>query len=226
LKDTLSLAAVIALLSLLVWALASRWSGYLIQTRLYLASAAAFAILAGAGFDSLDRSAISTIRLGNVVGILVLLVLGLNCFQLASASAKDGSLAYLSGNRSREEYLYENLGWYYEAARTAADIPGDSPVLMLWEPRSFYCAPTCKPDEVIDRWMMDFRHIGRPEGVRDAWLAEGFTHLLLHKSGVDFVKQDDLRYTDEDWNALDVLLSDLTLVRDFGGAYSLYELSP
>ncbi len=44
----------------------------------------------------------------------------------------------------------------------------------------------------------------------EAWRDAGYTHLLFYKTGADFVRQEDSRYTPQEWQALDELLAELT----------------
>ena len=60
-----------------------------------------------------------------------------------------------------------------------------------------------------------------------SWRGAGYTHLLFHKSGADFVYREDRQHYEEaDWEALDELLDGLETLQDFGGAYQLYRLNP
>jgi hypothetical protein len=104
---------------------------------------------------------------------------------------------------------------------------------MLWETRSYDCWPQCEPDETLDRWLND-RYAGvvgatprSNEEILAAWRRVGYTHLLVHRAGVDFVRRTKQPgYTPKDWIAFDHLLNTLQEQKNFGGAYSLYQLSP
>jgi hypothetical protein len=98
--------------------------------------------------------------------------------------------------------------------------------LMLWEPRSLYCAPRCQPDEVLDRWRSDFNEYHQSEAILSVWRQEGFTHLLVHQAGEEFIRHDDDRYSPAEWQTLDELLDMLTPAANYGEAYTLYRLNP
>lgn len=219
-------AAGIALIGLLIWAIAGRLSGYLIQTRLYLGFFPALAMLAGGGYRVISRQRLPGLRLSCIVGTLVLLALALNTLQVGLDMLSKGSPQVVVGVQTDRQYLEDNLGWYARAAEAIRQLPTGEKVLMLWEPRSLYCLPACSPDEVLDRWRRDLRTWRNPPAVLDAWRAEGYTHLLLHQAGADFVRQDDSRYTIQEWQSLDELLASLPAPEKFGEAYALYRISP
>jgi hypothetical protein len=204
---------------------AARLSGYLIQSRLYFSLFPAFALLAGAGFQSMEAIRLPGVRLGRVAGALVLLVFGFTAIQVGETAIRRGALQKLLALKDEASYLDDNLGWYGPAARATRDLPAGSRALMLWEPRSLYCAPVCLPDEVLDRWLNDLRAAGSADRVLQNWQEAGVTHLLYNRFGADYVRREDLRYKASDWQALDELLARLPAPADFGGAYLLYPLT-
>jgi hypothetical protein len=93
---------------------------------------------------------------------------------------------------------------------------------MLWEPRGFYCWPACVPDVWIDQWYVQRRTLDTPEAILDSWDSQGITHVLLFNAGMEFVRANDRRYTQDDWQALQLLLQKLKPVETIGDGYSLY----
>lgn len=235
-QSLVSSAAWIALPGLLVWILASRFSEYLIQSRLYFSLFPSLAVLAGAGFTGLVRKSLPGVKLERVAGALILLVFGFNVLEVGVFSLHQGSLELLLGNRSKEAYLSGNLGGFAPAMQAVRELPPESRVLMLWEPRSLYCHPRCFPDEILDRWLND-RYTGSPSNLKHAagrtagailhsWQEAGYTHLLFYRLGADFVRQEDGRYRPSDWQALEDLFTRLPAPETFGPAYSLFKLIP
>ena len=223
---TVHIATVVSLAGIIIWAVASRLSGYLIQSRLYAVVFPAFAVLAGAGFKAISLAHGSGIRLGRVAATLILLVYGLGVFEVVRSGVKQDVPQNLFGIISSDEYLAENLGWYATAMQAIKKLPEDSRVLMLWEPRSLYCMPNCVPDEVIDRWKHDLFTLNEPGVILQDWGARGYTHLLYYRLGADFVRQEDSRYSPSDWQSLETLLAGLPKISEFGEAYILYSLQP
>ncbi len=218
-------AAGIALAGLIIWAVAGRLSGLLIQTRLYLSIFPALAVLAGIGYHAIESRESDRLRTGWLVTAVTMVVLGLNGLAISSQTIGSGALTVVLGLQSRESYLDANLGWYGLVARELKVMDG-ARVLMLWEPRSYYCRPVCVPDEILDRWVRDLRGAGDVDAVLQAWLGQGLTHVLINRGGMAFTRQSDRRYAAEEWTALDTLLARLTQEKDYDGVFELYRLSP
>jgi hypothetical protein len=195
------------------------------QTRLYFILLPPVALAAGWGWEAMRGIVVLGARLGRVIGVLVILVLALSLWQDAVSLARLNPAAVLLGTRSSEQYLDDSLGWYAPAMRALHDLPRESSPLLLWEPRGLYAPPQAEADVWIDRWYLDRRTIGDPQAILESWRAEDYTHLLVCRSGADFERQHRAKLTSADWQALDDLLSRLSLPTDFGGVYRLYSLS-
>jgi len=130
------------------------------------------------------------------------------------------------GVKDKDAYLAENLGWYAFVIHDLQTRPLQGPILMLWEPRSFYCSPHCLPDEVLDRWIHDLTISGSPAGVLAAWREMGVSQLLVNHQGAALVASEDGRYPPESWQALETLLARLPVLMDYGGIYALYQVAP
>jgi hypothetical protein len=219
-------AALLGLIGLLVWACAARFSGYLIQSRLYWAVFPALAALAGFGFKALDALRFPGLRIGRVSGALVLAVFFFSVVQVVAGTFELGAPQVLMALKTRRAYLEENQGWYARAMEGVRQLPEDSRALMLWEPRGLYCSPKCRPDEVLDRWLNELRSVQSPQQVFQGWRAQGYTHLLFYRFGAEYIQQYDSRYSSDDWQALAGALTSLPNPIDFGGAYQLYTLEP
>jgi len=223
-QHTLKTSFIISILGLFIWAVASRFSGYLIQARLYFSLFPALGVLAAGGYLSMGDIRRFGIRFGRVANTLIVLALSFSVLQAGLGTIRQEALPTLIGSRTQEEYLDHNLGWYAPAVRAVTDLPDGSKVLMLWEPRSLYCLPKCWPDEVLDRWL-HARHLFRDsEDILNNWREEGYTHVLLNRFGSDFIRQTDDRYTAADWQNLDAMLVRLPELENFGNAYFLYTL--
>ena len=220
----ISTAAWIAVFGILIWSVAGRLTSYLLATRLYYDLFPAFAVLAGAGMMVLDGFHTSQVRFGRVASVMLLLVVALNLYQVGSDSVKKDAAAYLMGFSSRQQYLEQNLGAYAAAMQRINQLPPGSRVLMIWETRSYYCQPTCTPDEVLDRWRADIAHLKDPQAVLQSWRAEGFTYILYYRLGADFLQQEDSNFRDLDWAQLNNMLAQLRQVDDINGTYELYRI--
>jgi hypothetical protein len=121
-------------------------------------------------------------------------------------------------------YRARNLGSYEKAITALADLPSDARVLMLWETRNLACLPACDPDEVIDRWYDDSHKYASAEEVLTAWHAQGYSHILLHVTGMDFVKDSDNRISSASWDKLETLLNLLPTPEIVAPGYEIYRL--
>ncbi len=226
LKSAVRSAALIALPGLVTWAVLGRMAPYLLQSRLYFAIFPALAVLAGGGFALLERHQLPGIRLGRVAGSLVALVLLLSALESSLQLIQKDAIAYLAGFQDRQSYLEHNLGWYARAMQAIRSLPEDALVLLLFEPRSLDCLPKCRPDEILDRWLVDLERYEYSQEVLANWRQEGFTHVLYYRSGAEYLQSQDPRFAKVNAAATDALLGTLTPAEDFGGVYTLYELTP
>jgi len=223
-RQLLRIARICLLAGLLIWGLAGLWSAHLNQTRLYAVIFPAGAVLAGAGFEALAVFRNRFFRLQNIILGLVLLVGTLNVIQVVSEDLRTGTARHLLGVIGDREYLANNLGWYAAAADDPEESSGDLKIVMLWEPRGYYCLPGCDSDEIIDRWHHDLRLYGSGPAVIRSWKDQGFTHLLYHRAGAEFVRRTDKRFSSDSWKSLDQTLDSLDLIQEFGSVYQLYRL--
>ncbi|MBN2548625.1 MAG: hypothetical protein JXB15_05690 [Anaerolineales bacterium] len=214
---------------MIIWILAGQLAGFLLQSRLYFAAFPVLAVLAGAGFANLNRFKSGGVRFGRLAAFLVGFVLILNLVEISLSTVRQGAFQVLFGLRTGEAYLADNLGWYTPAMQAVRNLPGGSRVMMLWEARSLDCLPVCEPDEILDRWLWERNGQGEDslqsvDEIRQSWLDLGYTHVLYHRLGADFLRQNSNKYQPEDWQALDELLAGLPVVEPFSDAYTLYLL--
>jgi hypothetical protein len=200
----------------------------LIQTRLLFPAFGLLALMAGAALEGLRALPRRPLDLGWLARAVVVGVLALTGVGALISTVQGQPLGVLSGFESREEFLTRRLGWYHLAVEHLnQELSADTVVLFLWETRSYRCQTTCWPDALLDRWLHTTYLYGYDaDAIAAAWWAEGVTHVLLHRTGLDFVVADQFDpVTLEDLQALEELTArHLTLVEDFGSAYELYRL--
>lgn len=102
--------------------------------------------------------------------------------------------AYLSGSETRAQFLTRNLGTHYAAMEAINEtLPEDAVILFLWEPRSYYCNRDCRPDSILD----EFGHLvyehGTAVNIATALHDEGITHILLWRTGFEFMLENGRR---------------------------------
>ncbi len=226
-KTIISLAGLISLFGLIIWAVGNQFSGYLIQTRFYFVLFPIFAILAGFGYFQLSSFSFSRVRLYRLIQPLIILVLAFNAFQLTSEMVEKGALKNLFGQISNQQYLEDNLGWYARAINDIRYLPEDSKVLLIYEPRGYGCIPKCDPDEILDHWKVIYHQIETNEKIISAWMNDGYTHLLVHTKGIEFLRENnDPHHPVEELDALEKLLEKINLIENYDGWYKLYMFEP
>ncbi len=216
-------AALVTVPAALAMGLASLRFGHLMQTRLYYALLPAAALLAGLGWVWCQQ-VILGVRLRRVMAAVLLLVLGLAFWQDSQWIGTITPGRVVLGTQTRQSYLENTLGYHILAMQTIAGLPGDSRILMLWEPRGFYAPLNAQADLWIDRWRTDRRELATAPAILDRWKAQGYTHLLVYQAGVELIRPLAGESPGEDWIVLQETLQRLPPPTAIGDAYYLYDL--
>jgi hypothetical protein len=206
--------------------LASWYSALLSQSRLYFVLLPAVALAAGWGWSALERVSAAGVRLSRLMAAIVLLVLLFNLWQDVLSLARLNPVGVVLGTRSVDAYQDQTLGMYAKTMRAIAKLPPESQVLFLWEPRGLYAPISGQPDSWIDRWYLDRNLIGDPFEIKEFWLSQGFSYILINLAGMEFERQNRLQLLEEDWLAFDQLMADLPVIHEFDGFYRLVKLVP
>jgi hypothetical protein len=217
---------------------------YLAQTRLLIAVFPFLCLAAAYAFAQLPLWDRSVFRLSWFVGVAVSLVLVLTLLTEAQAFLAQRPLAPLVGLESGEDYLSRKLGYHIEAMRFTNDrLPAESRTVYMWEPRGHYGQPQALADATLDN-LSQLRVSYHDAGQALAELrANGFTHFLLHRSGLEFLQSptpraptlgslmgnpppEQLLYplTDGDLSFLEALIAQSQRIENLGGAYEVYQL--
>jgi hypothetical protein len=225
-KNVIWVATIITIACLLVSAIGSQFAGLLTQTRLFFALFPAWAMLAGAGFYAARQTNTRQIRFGKLIPTLVFLPMAFSLLQIKTEFINRDIPDYILGAISRDQFENRNLGNYQQAIYTINDLPGKTKILFLWEARSFSCLSKCDGDEIIDRWYHDWRRLGNTKQILSEWRSQGFTHVLYHRYGADFIRETEKRkYNPQDWEGLDAMLSLIgEPSQKFGEQYLLYDI--
>src|SRR3990170_2294225 len=201
-------------------------SPLLFQTRLYFVLTPAAVLAVGWGWKELSAVQTIGIRLGRVLAVLVILVVGLCAWQDALALVRFNPAGVLTGVYPKQAYLEARLGGYAAAMRAVQSLPPEARTLFLWEPRGLYAPLSAQPDAWIDRWFLERRTSRSTPAILDSWRSQGFTHLLVYRSGAEFERQERGEYRSIDWQEFDRLIAELPSLLDLDGVYQLYSLSP
>jgi len=162
--------------------------------------------------------------LSRFINLAVALTLALTIVDMGLLTLKIDPLPYLSGLESRDRYLTRRLGAYYATMQQLdEDLPSEAVVAFLWEPRSYFCRIDCRPDSILDEFPHLVDQYGRAEAIARAWREAGVTHVLVHRTGLNFMFNESPEKIDQ------AILSELEAnhlraVFDVAGAYQVYAL--
>jgi len=211
-----------------VWLFGSAQSRLAVQPRLLFPILPPLALASAIAFDGLRVLATKILSVHRVIGVLLAMGLALTGYQSISDFITNGPGRVLLGLQTREEFLYQRLGWHYAAMRAVNSLPVDSQVIFMFEPRSYYCDPgRCIPDGILDAWWHARRLGGTSASILIDWQRSGITHVLIYDLAVELFQSSGTEpFEPEDWQELAKLKSSLFLVENFGDAYRLYQIEP
>jgi len=171
----------------LFWLLGLAESKLLWQTRLLFVAFPAFSMLAALALENLDALTLPQFSVHRFARAIVFLVLVLGAANNTLSLAADNPLRYLGGYESREAYLVRHLGALYDAAKFVnTQLPANAKVLFLWEPRGYYFQRDVQPDSILDQIANLHWRWQSVEKIAAALRAEGYTHVLLNRAGLDY----------------------------------------
>jgi 4-amino-4-deoxy-L-arabinose transferase-like glycosyltransferase len=220
----LSLLLIYGLAHFCFWSLGVIWSQALWQSRLLLPGLAGLAPVAGWAWANLPRFDLPQFSLSRFVNIVIGITLALTAIDVGLLTLKINPIPYLVGLEGRDDYLTRRLGAHYAAMQQINEaLPSEAKVIFLWEPRSYYCRRTCLPDSILDRFPHLTWRYGSAGAIARAWREANVTHVLIHRTGLNFI-HGDMPGT-IDMSILEELEADyLQSVFDVAGAYQLYSL--
>lgn len=206
-----------------LWGAASHVADELMYPRQWFGVYGALSLLAVAGSQALSAIRIFTVRLGRVVSVLVILAISLAGLNEVLDFSRVNPLPVVLGNQSEEDYLQNKLGWYAVAIEATNKLPEDSRILMLWEPRTFYCRHVCFPDGKLNNWWYLFQAGIDSTGIAQILTLKGVTHVLVNDKGLEWITRNEKSANLERWIELDEFTGlHLHFIQSFGESYSLY----
>ena len=179
-----------------LWMFASAFVSYVsLYTRLILYMFGPLAVVAGITLEALRRLPKKPFALGFVMQALVALTVVFMLIDAMKFVNNSGVNLYFSGDDDyRDQYLDHALGWHIVTMRAINDLPENTTVRFLWEPRYLYCDNeriTCYTDSLMDAWYYARRTIGdgSPAVVAEAWQHDRelqADYLLVYEFGRKF----------------------------------------
>lgn len=181
-----------ALANYAFWVLGVISSAGLRQTRLLLPAFAALCPALAWVLQDLARFDRPQFSLQRFLNLVIAFVLFLGMVDQLAGWAQARPWQYLLGVESRDRFLTRRLGAHYAAMQAINEtLPEDAVVVFLWEPRSYYCDRDCRPDSILDAFdHLVYLYQDAP-GIAEAWRAAGITHVLIWRTGLEFVLQKE-----------------------------------
>jgi hypothetical protein len=217
---------IFALAQFVFWMLGVIWSRSLWQSRLLLTCLVALAPVIGWIWANLSRLDLPNFSLSRFVNLAIGVTLALTIIDIGLLTLKIDPLPYLTGLETRDQFLTRRLGTHYGTIQQLNDVlPAEAVVVFLWEPRSYYCQPDCRPDSILDAFPHLVYQYGSAEAIAQAWRDSRVTHVLIHRSGLNFVLNDTPAAIETDI-LQDLEAEHLRQLFDVGQSYQLYALEP
>jgi len=113
----------------------------------------AFAVAGAVALTGLGQFPKKPVDINFIVRAALALTLALTLLDALRETVQEDAVPYLTVHIEMDQYMYDNTGAYYNAM---THLPAGSRVLLMWEPRGFYCPPTvtCTADVLFDHWKL------------------------------------------------------------------------
>jgi hypothetical protein len=176
-----------ALLSAAFWIYGYITTRDLWQTRLLLPALVPLVIPAAAGILSLRGLDTNRLRLFFIVSILAAGTIYVNLLDMTLTLIARNPLATATGLVTSQAYLEKYQPGYASAVQMVSEVPLDSTVYSLLEPRSYGMTRSVQPDPILDNFSHDVYLSGKPEDILARWQRQGHTHVLLQRRAVEAI---------------------------------------
>ncbi|MBI1256587.1 MAG: hypothetical protein GC204_03875 [Chloroflexi bacterium] len=201
------------------WAIMAALNAVGIQTRLMVMALPAFAASGAVALHGLAQFPKKPLAINFIMRAVLALTLLLTVLDAFWDTSYEQVVPYLLAQEDLNTYMYTNTQAYYNAM---INLPAGSRVLMMWEPRGFYCPPTvtCTADVLFDHWKLPLLDGLSPDQVFDAYHADYDYLLLSHALYDEYLAFSPHRDLDEQLPA--ALDQRMTPVWTDGIRYTLY----
>jgi len=220
-RSALILTAGFAAITALTWTYGVIRTASLWQSRLLLPGLIPFVLVLSAGIDQLGRLEIQRLKISFLLSILTGLVVFAGLLDFGLLVAYRNPLMVAVGGETRLKYMTRLQPGYAGALVLVQQAPATASIYFLYEPRSYGMPRRVQADPINDNWAHDLHLYGSVEATLAAWRDQGYTYILLSRSGADFFSKTIPAQAP----ALDPLTAALHLVAQSpGDEYELYEI--
>ncbi len=161
----------LTIVTLIFWMVLAGLSGIGGQTRLMLIAIPLPAILGGLAYHSMENWQRRPIDIVFITQAAMIFSVLFGIFDYVNYFADSRVLEYHAGTISEDAYLTENMGILYDAMLELENLPDESRILFLWEPKTYYCPDnmTCTGDLLFDNWARPLQNGMSPEALIEQW---------------------------------------------------------
>jgi 4-amino-4-deoxy-L-arabinose transferase-like glycosyltransferase len=214
-------------LNYLMWLNGVARTALLLRARFLFLIFGAVAVLGGLALARLPRLSRPRLDVNWIIQTVLSLTLALLLFSEITGFIKVNPLPSTVGLETRASFVARRLGVYEAAMEAVNSLPAGAKVDFLWETRSYGCRVECWPDPILDRYLHYTHYYGFDAAeLVSYWQREGYSHVLLHEAGLNFVVERGFDpVTEEDLQILRELQeSYLEPVVVWEGGYALYAI--
>jgi hypothetical protein len=216
----LTTISLFTLISAALWTYGYITTRDLWQTRLLLPAIVPFVIPMGVGIVSLRELDTKALRLSFIVSILAVISIFINLFDAGLSVIARNPLAVVTGLTTHQSYYETYQPGYAYAQQVISKLTSNAKIYSLFEPRSYGIPRSIQPDPILDNFSHDLYLYGDPEGIIQAWLKQGYTHVLLNRRAAGLVLENA-----EEQAIFDATIASLnSLSTSSDGTYKLLEI--
>lgn len=179
------------LFSVGLWSVGVASSRALWQARLLLPSLVVLAIPTAYGLHQSRRIHVPAIRIRYILKWVTVLTVMATLLEGWVFTVYRHPLTYILGVESRQAYYQRALPDYADLTSLLHQYTTSRDrIFFLFEPRSYGVRRFTLPDAILDHWAWYLHRDGSPEGVLHELQAEGYTHVLLYRRGMNFMVEN------------------------------------
>lgn len=217
---------VFSLLSFTAWTVGVVNSSALWQARLLFPALIPFAIPTALAWDSLKQFDKPKLRISFLVNALIAAVIALTVFDHGIFVLQRNPLAVATGAQSREKYIERVNPSYAALMKLTSELPPNSLVYSLFEPRTYGLSRQTQPDPIIYNFAYDVYLHETPDAIIQHWKSDQYTHILVYERGLNFMIESAAgKFTPATQVTLQETLGKLKRISQTPDTvYSLYEI--
>jgi hypothetical protein len=228
-KNSLAVIGIYSVVSFSFWTIGVINTQSLWQVRLLFPAIIPLAIPAALGISMLAKLDTPRLKVSSIFTIILGAVIGITVVESMLFFSLRNPISVVLGTESERSYLSRVIPEYSKMLELLDKTPSDSKVYALFEPRSYRAPRSLQPDPFLDQWARDLNLYGNAQGVVNAWRAQGYTHVLIYRWGVEFLRNNQPSVLTPEREAELELLTQKYLIfasKTSGDFYELYTIPP